>query len=244
MIEHSHALSARIMGVANSAFFANGTPARDVPDAIIRILGLDLVRDLSISLLLGQPFDLSACPRFDARRYWSDAMACATFADIVASHLGSADLSPSTAYLSGLIRNLGLLALVHLAPREMDDVFAAAAASPDGALRAIERRCLGVGHAAAGAALAGAWQLPLDLARPLAVDRDRAENDAGLLSQVLCACPVARPDSGPGFGDPATERSLRALGIPAADRERLARAWRQGLADIEPIAASLAGGGR
>jgi HD-like signal output (HDOD) protein len=245
LIEHSPALSARIMGVANSAFFASRAPARDVPDAIIRILGLDLVRDLSISLLLGQPFDLSACPRFDARRYWSDAMACATFADIVASHLGSADLSPSTAYLSGLIRNLGLVALVHLAPREMDDVFAAAATGPAGSLRAIERQRLGVDHAAAGAALAQAWQLPLDLARPLAVDRDRAENDdAALLSQLLCACPVARLDNGPGFGDPATEHRLRALGIPAADRERLAQTWREGLADIEPIAASLAGGGR
>lgn len=253
LIEQSPALAARIMGVANSAFFATRAPARDIPDAIIRILGLDLVRDLSISLLLGQPFDLSACKRFSARRYWSDAMACATFAQVVARHIRAPELPSSTAYLSGLIHNLGLLALVHLLPAEMDAVFAADAASPEESLRSIERRQLGIDHAGVGAALAGAWQLPLDLARPLALDRDRgATDDSTLLAQLLYACPGSSADCNPdiasgdrpGFGDPRTDQRLRALGITAVERARLADDWYGQLAEIEQIASSLAGPGR
>ncbi|MEM9314883.1 MAG: HDOD domain-containing protein, partial [Pseudomonadota bacterium] len=80
VVEQTPALAARILGVANSAFFAHARDVRDVPDAIIRVLGLHLVRDLSISFALSQPFDLRDCPRFDALRYWSSAMESAVLA--------------------------------------------------------------------------------------------------------------------------------------------------------------------
>ena len=78
LVEQSPALAARLLGVANSAFFRTRVPVKHIPDAIIRVLGLNLVRDLSVSFLLNQPFDLGACRRFDPVRFWTSSISLVT----------------------------------------------------------------------------------------------------------------------------------------------------------------------
>ena len=68
-VEQTPALAARILGVANSAFFATGNPVKSIPDAIIRLLGLNLVRHLGVSFVLSQPFDVASCRWFDPVRF-------------------------------------------------------------------------------------------------------------------------------------------------------------------------------
>ena len=107
-------------------------PVRSISDAIIRLLGLNLVRDLSLSLILSQPFDVRRCPGFDPMRYWKHAMMTATFAQALAPSVQAEDApSPSEAYLGGLLHNLGLLALVHVAPDAMGLVFRELEAEPE-----------------------------------------------------------------------------------------------------------------
>ena len=52
IIEQDPPLTARILGLANSAFFGQVNPIFKVEHAIIRVLGLNMVRSLALSIAL------------------------------------------------------------------------------------------------------------------------------------------------------------------------------------------------
>lgn len=218
LIEQTPALAARILGVANSAFFAVAEPVRSIPDAIIRVLGLNLVRDLGMSFALSQPFDLGACPEFDPMRYWRGSMELAVAAQVLAERLPSADWpSPSEAYLAGLLRHLGLLALVHVAPDAMRATLIEAERHPDIELLMVERSRLGLDHTEVGRSLADAWHLPPHFGvalGPLAIGARCGEFDA-LIRLILLASQMRHHPRGQAVGDASLEVAglCRQLGI-------------------------------
>lgn len=170
VINHSPELTLRILRCANSAYFGQRRQIANVEEAIIRVLGLALTRSLVLTLAVAQPFNLSACPRFDAERYWFVACATATLAERLVGHLHiDRHLATGSAYSAGLLHNLGMLALVHVFPQETDVVLRASGEGrPGPGLRA----ALGIGPREAGAWLARHWGLPEVLARVMAHHED------------------------------------------------------------------------
>src|SRR5690606_30817792 len=75
VIEMDPALTARLMGLSNSAYFAGSTPATSVVDAVGRVLGLDLVKNLALGVVLGGAFDTGRCSAFHAEEFWFKAVA-------------------------------------------------------------------------------------------------------------------------------------------------------------------------
>lgn len=246
IVEQTPALAARILGVANSAFFARATAVRDVPDAIIRVLGLHLVRDLSISFVLSQPFDLKDCPRFDAMRYWTTAMESAVLAQLMTIRLPVADSpTPAEAYLGGLLHNLGLLALVHVAPDAMDAVFARAGCEQSEDLSSVEHQALGLDHALAGAELAIAWRLPTLLAVAMGPPNARPQpHRHRLLLSILLLCSQIRRCFAAGI-DPTEEKAITAawyeLGLTSAALPKVIAQWRDRSREIAELAAAFLG---
>lgn len=249
IVEQTPALAGRILGVANSAFFARATAVRDIPDAIIRVLGLHLVRDLSISFILSQPFDLNDCPRFDPMRYWTTAMESAVLAQLLAVRLPVVDTpTPAEAYLGGLLHNLGLLALVHVAPDLMEVVFARAEREQSEGLSTIEHQVLGLDHGVAGGELAMAWQLPPQFAAAMGPisERSRSGQHRTLMS-LLLLCSQMRPRLCAGSDvteDPAVVAACAELGLAFAAVPKLVAQWRHRSADIAALAAAFAGARR
>ena len=249
LVEQTPALAARMLGVANSAFFSPLLPVKHVPDAIIRVLGLDLVRDLSVSFVLNQPFELKACRRFDPVRFWVGSMEAAVLAQLLATRLPLRHPpTASTAYLAGLLRDLGLLALVHVAPEAMDAVFGQLSRQPSAGLSTVEQQVLGLDHAEAGAELARAWRLPAPLAAAMG-PLDQACGDTQLTTLVslvlLCRRIIAAfPDSEEIEHDPELSRILTGLGVRFDAWPALLSQWRECTIDIERLAAAFAGAGR
>lgn len=161
IIERDPPLAARILGLANSAFFAQTTPIAGIEQAIIRVLGLNMVKSLSLSIALAGSFKTKECKHFQLRDYWLHALGAAGLAAGVGRRLSDEAQRPADVlYLAGLLHNLGSLVLVHLRPQEMDQVYAMIAnGDRDGAL-ALERRLLGVDRWQAGQWLAFRWHLP------------------------------------------------------------------------------------
>lgn len=159
VVESVPPLAARIVGIARSAYFGVGASVTSVSDAIIRVLGIRLVRSLSISIALGTAFRHDRCPRFDAEHYWTSAFATATLARALAPHAASSP-DPDTAYLCGLLHNLGLLVLAHTVPEAFDDALAVVERDPGRPLRDAELELLGTTHCEAGALLGNSWRLP------------------------------------------------------------------------------------
>jgi HD-like signal output (HDOD) protein len=170
VIHRSPELTLRILRCANSAYFGQRRQIAGIEEAIIRVLGLTLTRSLVLTLAVSQPFNLKACPRFDAERHWFVACTTATLAERLVGHLHiDRHLPAGNAYSAGLLHNLGLLALVHVFPREADVVLRAC---PDGRPGDELRAALGIGPREAGPWLARHWGLPEVLARVMAHHQD------------------------------------------------------------------------
>lgn len=161
VIERDPALMAKIIGTANSAFYSPRQPVYTVKDAIVRVLGLRMVSSLAFGLALSGGLSVVGCERFDVTRYWIIALGTAEMASGLARASSLPERpDPDAAYLAGLLHNLGELVLVHLRPREMNDVLAKSAEQPEIDTVELERSALGIDRWTAGAMLARHWQLP------------------------------------------------------------------------------------
>ena len=164
LIEESPPVAARVVGVARSAYYGSKVPVRTVSDAIIRVLGLSMVRQLIIGITVSGSFRSEDCDGFDGKRYWCDALVTANLSRALANRVDqSLRATPDEVYLAGLLHNLGVLALVHVAPFEMAGVFTRAHRECDRRLSEIEREELEMDHHQAGAWLASRWNLPREV---------------------------------------------------------------------------------
>jgi len=161
ILDKDAALTARIIGLANSAFFGQSRPVLSMEDAIIRVLGQDMVRSLALSMALAGSFDISRCPAYDLRNYWVTALGTATLARDLAAAVGKPEVvHPDGAYLCGLLHSLGELTLMHLRPDLMCDAVHAHLDDPSLDPIELERLHLGVDRWQAGEWLAFRWHLP------------------------------------------------------------------------------------
>lgn len=160
IIEQDPALLARMVGLANSAYYGYPEPVVTAEEAIFKVLGLNTAKNLALSIVLSGPLDAGRCHQFRLDRYWAQAMSVAIFAKRLAAFVAEESRpSPGDAYLGGLLHNIGLLALVHLFPEAMSEVLAEGECDPK-ALVERERQIIGTDHCDVGGWLARKWQLP------------------------------------------------------------------------------------
>lgn len=161
VIDQDPPLAARIIGLANAAYFSPRTPVVNVYQAILRVLGMNFVRNLALSMVVAGSFDARRCPGFSVRRYWFEALAAGVLAHTVAVKAPAGDRPASELYyLGGLLHNLGLLFLAHAKPREMARVFTEKALDPEHPLLDLFRSTVGTTPGAAGLWLGKQWSLP------------------------------------------------------------------------------------
>lgn len=116
----SPVLTARLLGLANSAYFGRSNPIHDLKTAIIRVLGLNLVKSLTIGVVLNLALDTSKCRHFKSEKLWMHALVTAILAHKVSILIRDEVLIPATSYTAGILLNIGLIAAVHLFPEETD----------------------------------------------------------------------------------------------------------------------------
>ncbi len=158
IIEFDPGLAARILGLANSAYFGQIQPVNSVEEAIIRVLGLEMVKSLSLSLAVAGSFDTRRCHGFDLVDYWFKALASAQLARLLSLEVKSGKTHPEEAFLGGRFHNLGTLFLVHAFPGKYSQVLAAWDGGGD--LLALEQQIIGIDRVEAGVWIARRWHLP------------------------------------------------------------------------------------
>ncbi len=160
LIRQEPALVARIIGLANSAYFGHAEPITSVEDAIFKSLGLQLTKSLALSIaLVGSLGQRPGTQRFNLYHYWSDAVLAATLARMLSSHVRTAPRPTSDdAYLAGMLHNFGMLPLAFLFPEATDDVCEAASGEVDFARRM--QQAIGTDQYEVGVLLARRWQIP------------------------------------------------------------------------------------
>ena len=164
IIKKDPGLTAKILAMANSAFFGFGRNVSTIEEAIINVLGLDLVKGFALSLAMSSVFDPTKCESFDIKRYWCSAFLAAELASGFTNHIDEKQaLDPNQLYLYGLLHNIGILVLVNRFPNIMSELFQEAAVDKEKRLIDYEKNTIDFNHHDAGAWLAEKWKLPYEM---------------------------------------------------------------------------------
>ncbi|MGI9236324.1 MAG: HDOD domain-containing protein [Woeseiaceae bacterium] len=115
VVEGDAGICAKLLGLANSAYFGLSEPVNDMEQAISRVLGVDTVRSLVLAMAIQQSFSSKKCPAFDVERFWLMSLMTAECCKKIAAadDLGEG-AERDLAYSAGLCHNLGLMALTHI----------------------------------------------------------------------------------------------------------------------------------
>jgi HD-like signal output (HDOD) protein len=240
IIEQDPCLSARILGFANSAYFGWPGGVRTIRDAVYKVLGLKMLKNLALSLILGGMFRTEKCGNFKVEHYWFTVLTTGIMAQSLLPHI-SPDLGVEVdnIHLNGLLFNLGLPVLTHVFPREMSTVLAGKNTDPDGTLAERARNALGIDQYTAGGWLARKWHLPRDIVAVIEHHHDRGyrgEHWPIVLLVGYCARLAEGLFTGTAAADDRNVLQVLGMDEATADRERSAlERQREVISDIAAI---------
>lgn len=162
VVDGDPGICAKLLGLANSAYFGLPEPVNDIGEAISRVLGVDTVRSLVLAMAIQQSFNNKQCPEFDVTRFWTQALMAADCCKKIArvDEAGD-DTERDLAYCAGLCHNLGLMAMTHIEPERTNRVLRAHRESDrDETLTELFKKEFSTDHKIVTAELGRIWSLP------------------------------------------------------------------------------------
>ena len=162
-VSRDPAMTAKILRIANSAFYAQRRPSSNIRQALV-IIGLNAALTLALSFSLVSQLRGCKPNGIDYRRYWRRTLLAATASRAFGEscRVGSEE----ELFLSGLLQDVAILA-IDRSSRDFYDKL-----PPDSTHAAMieyERQQLGKDHAAYGAMLLKIWNLPDRLCEAVAL---------------------------------------------------------------------------
>jgi putative nucleotidyltransferase with HDIG domain len=156
IIENDPAISAKILSVANSAFFGVSTPARTLNNAILRI-GFDNVKNIALGISLMTVLGSGRQGKsIDYQRIFNHCVTVGFVARLIAKKLKMS--TPEEILMNALIHDIGFLVLNRYFP---DNYVKVLTLFEEGRpLLDAEKEVLEFTHADIGAWLAEQWKLP------------------------------------------------------------------------------------
>lgn len=157
LIEHDTGLSARLLRIVNSAFYAFPTKIISIPHAV-SIIGIRELRDLVLATLVVEKFSSLSNMLMTMKQFWILSVRCALISKSLAAHHPDSQRLQG-AFICGLLHEMGRLVVYHRAP-ELARAAVLRAGSEGVAEHQAQREVLGFDHYQVGAELARRWRLP------------------------------------------------------------------------------------
>jgi putative nucleotidyltransferase with HDIG domain len=157
LISRDQVLTAKILKLANSAFFGFSRKVGSLTQALV-LLGFDVVKGL---ILTSSVFDLMM---HRAGELWQHSMGVATASSLIAQEMEIKEVEEVS--LAGLLHDLGKVVL-RAQMEEEQNAITALVQSQGLAVRQAEQEVLGFDHTHIGLWLAESWKLPVQLTEPL-----------------------------------------------------------------------------
>lgn len=161
IVETDPSLAAQVVSWAASPYYSAPGKIKSIHDAIVRVLGFDMVLNLALGLSLGKAMTIPKEGPHGALPYWQQAVyMAATIEGLVTAIPRDHRPSFGMAYLCGLLHNFGYLILAEVFPPYFHNYCELADANPHVDHQAVERHLLGVTREQLGAALMSLWSMP------------------------------------------------------------------------------------
>lgn len=161
IIERDPSLAAQVVSWASSSFYNAPGKIKSVHDAIIRVLGFDMVMNLAMGLALGKTLKVPQDEPKGYAPYWQQAMWMALGTTSVISKIAPENRpSFGLSYLSGLLHNFGYLVLAHIFPPHFKLMCRYIEANRHLDTAYIEHFLLGITREQIGGQLMSVWNMP------------------------------------------------------------------------------------
>lgn len=154
-LSRDQSLVARVLRVANSPFYGLPRQVATVQESIM-VLGLANVRTMVTAAAIIAQFPYRDNADFDMSAFWQHSIGVACCARVLSVRAGQ---NPNTAFVCGLLHDIGRVVLATSYPEHQAEV-AGYRNREDCCWLDAERAVLGLDHAAIGAALAASWNFP------------------------------------------------------------------------------------
>ncbi|WPO99844.1 HDOD domain-containing protein [Pseudomonas sp. HR96] len=217
VVETDPALAAQVVSWAASPYYASPGKIRSVEDAIVRILGFDLVINLALGLALGKTLSLPKDHPQQATPYWHQSIYTAAVIEGLTRAIPRAERPEAgLTYLAGLLHNFGYLLLAHVFPPHFSLICRHLEVNPHLNHGYVEQHLLGITREQMGAWLMRYWDMPDELATALRFQHD--PHYAGEYSQypnLVCLAVRLLRSRGVGAGaeEPIPDELLDRLGL-------------------------------
>ncbi len=155
VISHDPALTARILRIVNSAYYALATEVELVSRAV-SIIGEDDLRNLVLATSAVDTFKRIPNQLVDIDLFWRHSVHTGIIARLLSKHCNV--LHGERLFVAGMLHDIGKLILYFKEPELSQQVLIEAAES-DGRLYHAEKNIIGYTHGDVGAALIKAWKL-------------------------------------------------------------------------------------
>lgn len=171
-------LTARLLRMANSAYFAGSKTISNVNDAVIRV-GTGPVRTLVVASVLSSAFP--HITTLNMEQYWFDTFEVS----VLSGQLGKdSGLEHNLVFTTGILHNIGELMIHTLVPDLATEINRQVAAGAD--LYSVQEALLDVSSPTLGARLARSWHFPPDMVDAIEYfDQPRDAEISPILATVL-----------------------------------------------------------
>ncbi len=166
LIESDQALTVKILALTRKAHLGLGSSVKTVEKAVL-MLGFEAVRNAVLSIQVFEAFGPGAKrdsgveeESFDRAEFWKHCLAVACGAQLITEKVKLKDsFEPNEIFVCGLLHDLGKVALDTCLPKSFARIVKISESNRV-SIADVERRILGLDHAAIGKRLAEHWQLP------------------------------------------------------------------------------------
>lgn len=167
-VELDPGMSAQVVSWARSPYYGVRGEIKTVEDAVLRVLGFDLVINLALGLALGRNLSVPKEGPHGYAPFWQQAVVTASLCgELVRMIPAKQRPSQGLAYLCGLLHNFGFLILGHVFPPQFSLVNRHIEANPHINRFYIERHLLGMTREQVSSCLMQQWRMPEELVTAL-----------------------------------------------------------------------------
>ncbi|TQV82565.1 HDOD domain-containing protein [Exilibacterium tricleocarpae] len=173
IVETDPSLAAQVVGWAASPYYSAPGKIKSIHDAIVRVLGFDMVLNLALGLALGKTLNMPADGPRGATPYWRKAVYTATTVEALVTAIPR-EHRPSfgMAYLAGLLNNFGYLVLAEVFPPYFTTINRYSEANPQVGHQAIERHIIDITREQLAGWLMDLWNMPQEVVIALRYQND------------------------------------------------------------------------
>ncbi|MBA4395050.1 MAG: hypothetical protein C0407_15980, partial [Desulfobacca sp.] len=159
IIEQDPGLTARLLKIVNSAFYAHKEEISSISFAVM-VAGFKKIRMMALNISLKDTFPLGKVNGMDYDYFWKTSLYRAILAqELTKGSYLAPSLDPDEVFAAGLILELGQLLLFHVCPESLKDSFPGGDISLEEAIT-WEEENMGINHRELGRLTLHHWHFP------------------------------------------------------------------------------------